>query len=189
MKHKSEKAIEKNWCYVSMPIIFEYNARIKLLRTNFSFHRDFVDTKSLNLTITSLTNPYFSLNVKVRMEEYRIQKRDKNFSNNRTLDFFNLAINVSWGKITGGHREKHGTNSCYGIVRRLYRIRWRHGNIITNILFHGENPTDRPMLVKIDPRTRPEPLTLPILRRFGGYTHGFGASMPCTTAFVYSIFE
>lgn len=57
--------------------------------------------------------------MKVRIEEYRIQKRDKNFSNNRTLDFFNLAINVSWGKITGGHIEKHGTNSCYGIVRRL----------------------------------------------------------------------
>lgn len=29
-------------------------------------------------------------------------------------------------EITGGHREKHRTNSCYGIVRHLYRIGWRH---------------------------------------------------------------
>lgn len=91
MKHKSKKAMEENWCYI--PYV---NLRIKLLHRNFSFYRDFVNTKSLNLTIISSTNPYFSLSVKVRIKEYRIQKLNKNFSNNRTLDFSYLAINVSW---------------------------------------------------------------------------------------------
>lgn len=90
MKHKSKK--EENWCYI--PYV---NLRIKLLRRNFSFYHDFVNTNSLNLTIISPYNKsiLFSKCEKVRIKEYRIQKRDKNFSNNRTLDFFNSAINVS----------------------------------------------------------------------------------------------